>query len=30
MLKIFHEWYVVEYHSVVEDTVGGEIFDEDA
>lgn len=28
-LKLFHEWFAVECHSVVVDTVGGEISDDE-
>lgn len=29
-LKLFQEWFEVEYHSVIEDTVGGAIYDDEA
>ena len=29
-LKLFHEWFKVEYHSVIVDTVGGELYDDEA
>ena len=28
-LDLFHEWFEVEWHSVVMDTVGGEIYDDE-
>ncbi len=28
-LKLFKEWFNVEYHSVIEDTVGGELYDDE-
>jgi hypothetical protein len=28
-LKLFHKWFTVECHSVLIDTVGGKIFDDD-
>ena len=29
-LGIFRKWFAVEYHSVIVDTVGGELYDDDA
>ena len=29
-LALFREWFEVEYHSVIVDTVGGEIYDDEA
>ena len=28
-LRLFHEWFDVEYHSVIMDTVGGELYDDE-
>ena len=29
-LELFYEWFKVEYHSVIIDTVGGELYDDEA
>jgi hypothetical protein len=28
--KLFREWFEIEYHSVIVDTVGGELYDDEA